>query len=121
MLSRKDGTIVERSHRPSTRNADIGDPFAIKFTGKDFQAVFPYHRLAMVTIKEDILSFFFGDGVSIECEGSNLRAILDSVWTARLQVVEETHEIRNGSRVLAEGEIVVESLRYCAQAEDPDL
>ena len=121
MLSRKDGTIVERGHRPSVRNADIGDPFAIKFTGKDFQAVFPYHRLAMVTIKEDILSFFFGDGVSIECEGSNLRAILDSVWTARLQVVEETHDIKNGSRLLTESEIVVERLRYCAQAEDPDL
>ena len=121
MLIRKDETVVERARRPSARNADIGDPFAIKFTGRDFQAVFPYHRLAMVTMKEDILSFFFGDGVSIECEGSNLRAILDSVWTARLQVVEETHEIRNGSRVLAEGEIVVESLRYCAQAEALDL
>jgi len=120
MLSRKDGTIVERSHRPSTRNADIGDPFAIKFTGKDFQAVFPYHRLDMVTLKEEILSFFFGDGVSIECEGSNLRAILDSVWTARLQVVEETQEIRNGSRLLTEGEIVVESLRYCSREDDPD-
>jgi hypothetical protein len=117
MLSRKDGTIVKRSHRPSAKNADIGDPFAIKFTGKDFQAVFPYHRLAMVTMKGDILTFSFGDGVSIECEGSNLRAILDLVWTARLQVVEETHEIRNGSRVLTEGEIVVETLRYCAQAE----
>ena len=120
MLSRKDGTIVERSHRPSAINADIGDPFAIKFTGKDFQAVFPYHRLAMVTMKEEILTFFFGDGVSIECEGSNLRAILDSVWTARLQVVEETREIRNGNRLLAEGEIVVESLRYRAPAKEHD-
>jgi hypothetical protein len=118
MLSRKDGTIVERSHRPSARNADIGDPFAIKFTGKDFQAVFPYHRLAMVTMKEEIHSFFFGDGVSIESEGSNLRAILDSVWTARLQVIEETYEIRNGSCLLADGEIVVESLRYCSSVEE---
>jgi hypothetical protein len=82
-----------------------------------FQAVFPYHRLVH-GYDERELSFFFGDGVSIECEGSNLRAILDSVWTARLQVVEETREIRNGSRLLTEGEIVVESLRYCAQADD---
>jgi hypothetical protein len=118
MLSRKDGTIVELSHRPSVRNADIGDPFAIKFIGKDFQAVFPYDRLAMVTMKAEILSFFFSDGVSIECEGSNLRAILDSAWTASLQVVEETQEIRNGSRLLTEGEIVVESLRYCSQVDE---
>jgi len=45
---------------------------------------------------------------------------LDSVWTARLQVVEETQEIRNGSRLLTEGEIVVESLRYCSREDDPD-
>jgi hypothetical protein len=37
-----------------------------------------------------------------------------------LQVVEETHEIKNGGRLLTEGEIVVERLRYCAQAEDLD-
>jgi len=35
-------------------------------------------------------------------------------------VVEETHEIRNSSRLLAEGEIVVESLRYRAPAKDHD-
>ncbi len=121
MLIRKDETIVERPLRPSTRNADIGDPFAIKFTGRDFQAVFPYHRLGRVTMKEDTLSFSFDDGVSIECEGSNLRAILDSVWTARLQVVEETLEIRNGRHPLANGEIVVETMRYCDQKENLDL
>jgi len=120
MLIRKDETVLERARRPFARNANIGDPFAIKFTGRDFQAVFPYHRLAMVTMKEEILSFFFGDGVSIECKGSNLRAILDSVWTARLQVIEATHEIRNGSRLLAEGEVVVDSLRYRAPAKDHD-
>jgi hypothetical protein len=121
MLVRKDETVVERALRPSVRNADIGDPFAIKFTARDFQAVFPYHRLGMVTMKEDILTFFFDGGVSIECEGNNLRAILDSVWTARLQVVEETPEIANGNRLLAEGEIVVESLRYCDRAQELDL
>jgi len=112
MLSRKDGTIVERGRRPSARTADIGDPFAIKFVGRDFEVVYPYHRLIRAAIREEILTFSFDDGVSIECEGSNLRAISDSVWTARLQVVEETHEIRNGSSLLTEGEIVVESLRY---------
>jgi hypothetical protein len=34
--------------------------------------------------------------------------------------VEETREIKNGSRVLAEGEIVVESLRRRAQTEKHD-
>jgi hypothetical protein len=71
-------------------------------------------------IREDVLSFCFDQGVSIECEGSNLRAILDSVWTARLQVVEETLEMRNANRLLVEGEIVVESLRYCSREEDLD-
>jgi hypothetical protein len=118
MLIRKDETVVERAIRPSARNADIGDPFAIKFIAQDFQAVFPYHRLGMVTMKEAVLTFFFDAGISIECEGSNLRAILDSVWTARLQVVEETPEFRNGNRLLAEGEIVVESLRYCDEAQE---
>ena len=118
MLIRKDETVVERGRRPSTRNADIGDPFAIKFVGRDFEVVYPYHRLIRAGIREEILTFSFDDGVSIECEGSNLRAISDSVWTARLQVVEETREIRNGSRPLTEGEIVVERLRYCTQAEE---
>ena len=120
MLVRKDETVVERGRRPSTRNADIGDPFAIKFVGRDFEVIYPYHRLIRAAIREKILTFSFDDGVSIECEGSNLRAISDSVWTARLQVVEETREIRNGNRLLAEGEIVVESLRYCHQTEDRD-
>ena len=120
MLIRKDETVVERALRPSARNADIGDPFAIKFVGRDFEVVYPYHRLIRAAIREEILTFSFDDGVSIECEGSNLRAISDSVWTARLQVVEETHEIRNGSRLLAEGEIVVESLLYRHQKEDSD-
>ena len=120
MLSRKDGTIVERGRRPSSRNADIGDPFAIKFVGRDFEVVYPYHRLIRAEIREKILTFSFDDGVSIECEGSNLRAISDSVWTARLQVVEETHEIRNGGSLLTEGEIVVESLRYRAPAKEHD-
>ena len=120
MLIRKDETVVERGRRPSARNADIGDPFAIKFVGRDFEVVYPYHRLIRAEIREEILTFSFDDGVSIECEGSNLRAISDSVWTARLQVVEETREIKNGSRVLAEGEIVVEGLRYRAHADDPD-
>jgi hypothetical protein len=121
MLIRKDETVVDRAQRPSARNADIGDPFAIKFVGSDFEVVFPYHRLIRAAIRDDILAFIFDDGVSIECEGSNLRAILDSTWTARLQVVEETPEIRNGNRLLAEGEIVVESLRYCDQSQEPDL
>ena len=120
MLIRKDETVVERALRPSARNADIGDPFAIKFVGRDFEVVYPYHRLIRAAIREEILTFSFDDGVSIECEGSNLRAISDSVWTARLQVVEETREIRNGSRLLTEGEIVVESLRYCHETEDSD-
>ena len=120
MLVRKDETVVERGRRPSARNADIGDPFAIKFVGRDFEVVYPYHRLIRAAIREEILTFSFDDGVSIECEGSNLRAISDSVWTARLQVVEETQEIRNGSRPLTEGEIVVESLRYCHETEDSD-
>ena len=118
MLVRKDETVVERGRRPSTRNADIGDPFAIKFVGRDFEVIYPYHRLIRAEIREEILTFSFDDGVSIECEGSNLRAISDSVWTARLQVVEETREIRKGSRLLAEGEIVVERLRYCSKAEE---
>ena len=121
MLVRKDETVVERGRRPSARNADIGDPFAIKFVGRDFEVVYPYHRLIRAAIREKILTFSFDDGVSIECEGSNLRAISDSVWTARLQVVEETREIKNGTRLLSEGEIVVENLRYCSREEDPDL
>jgi len=121
MLIRKDETVVERGRRPSARNADIGDPFAIKFVGRDFEVVYPYHRLIRAEIREEILTFSFDDGVSIECEGSNLRAISDSVWTARLQVVEETREIKNGTRLLSEGEIVVENLRYCSREEDPDL
>jgi hypothetical protein len=72
-------------------------------------------------IEGDMLIMSFAKGITVECEGSNLEAILDSIWTARLQIVEETREIKNSSRVLAEGEIVVESLRYCAQAEDLDL
>jgi hypothetical protein len=121
MLIRKDETVVERALRPSARNANIGDPFAIKFIGRDFEGVFPYHRLAKVIIKGDTLSFFFDNGESIECEGSNLRAILDSVWTARLQFVEETLELRNGSRSLAEGEIVVQSLRHCDRTQELNL
>jgi hypothetical protein len=113
MLIRKDETIVETAHRPSARNANIGDPFAIKFIAQDFQAVFPYHRLSMVTMKDDLLIFFFDGEVSVECSGTNLRAILDSVWTARLQVVEETHRSRILNKPLSDGEIVVESLRYC--------
>jgi hypothetical protein len=70
-------------------------------------------------IEGDILIISFAK-VTLECEGSNLEAILDSIWTARLQIVEETREMKNGCRVLAEGEIVVESLRRRAQAEDRD-
>jgi hypothetical protein len=121
MLSRKDGTIVERSRRPSARNANIGNPFGIKFIGRDFKAVYPYHTLLNAIIEGDMLIMSFAKGITVECKGSNLEAILDSIWTARLQLVEETREIRNGSRVLAEGEIVVESLRYCTQADIPKL
>jgi hypothetical protein len=118
MLIRKDETVVERALRPSARNVNIGDPFGIKFIGRDFQVVFPYHTLLEAKIEEDMLMMSFSNGVTVECEGSNLGALLDSVWTARLQVLEQTLEIRNRSRLLAEGEIVVESLRYCSQAED---
>ena len=117
MLTRKDETVVERALRPSARNANIGDPFGIKFIGRDFKAVYPYHTLLGTEIEGDILVISFAK-VTLECEGSNLEAILDSIWTARLQIVEETREINNGSRVLAEGEIVVERLRRRAQAED---
>jgi hypothetical protein len=121
MLIRKDETVVERPARPSARSADIGDPFAIKFVGSDFEIVFPYHRLIRAAIRDDVLAFIFDDGVSIECEGSNLRAILDSTWTARLQVVEETPETKNRNRLLAEGEIVVASLRYCDREQELNL
>jgi len=117
MLIRKDETVVERALRPSARNANIGDPFGIKFIGRDFKAAYPYHTLLGTEIEGDILVISFAK-VTLECEGSNLEAILDSIWTARLQMVEETREIKNGSRVLAEGEIVVESLRRRAQVED---
>jgi hypothetical protein len=46
MLIRKDETVVERASRPSTRNANIGDPFGIKFIGRDFKAAYPYHTLS---------------------------------------------------------------------------
>jgi hypothetical protein len=121
MLIRKDGTVVERALRPSARNANIGDPFGIKFIGRDVRAVYPYHTLLGAKIEGDMLIMSFAKGITVECEGSNLEAILDSIWTARLQIVEETREIKNGSRVLAEGEIVVESLRYCTQTENPKL
>ena len=120
MLIRKDETVVERALRPSARNANIGDPFGIKFIGRDFKAVYPYHTLRGTEIEGDILVISFAK-CTLECEGSNLEAILDSIWTARLQIVEETRDIKNGSRVLEEGEIVVESLRYCTQAEKPNL
>ena len=119
MLVRKDETVVERALRPSARNANIGDPFGIKFIGRHLKAVYPYHTLLGTEIEGDILVISFAK-VTLECEGSNLEAILDSIWTARLQIVEEVHEIKNGSRVLAEGEIVVESLRYRAPAKNPD-
>jgi hypothetical protein len=121
MLVRKDETVVERALRPSARNADIGDPFAIKFVGRDFEVVFPYHRLVKAEIREDTLIFNFDDGTSIECEGNNLRAILDSTWTARLQIVEETTELRGGSRLLPEGEIIVARLRYCSRDDETDV
>jgi hypothetical protein len=114
MLIRKDETVAQRSLRPSTRNADIGDPFAIKFIGRDFEVVFPYHRLVNAEIRED-------NGTYIECEGSNLRAILDSTWTARLQIVEESREPRGGNRLLPETEIVVARMRYRAKEDEPDL
>ena len=120
MLIRKDETVVEHALRPSARNANIGDPFGIKFIGRDFKAVFPYHTLINALIEGDILVMSFAKGITVECEGSNLEAILDSIWTARLQIVEETREIKNGSRVLADGEIVVESLRYRAPAKEHD-
>jgi hypothetical protein len=120
MLIRKDETVVERALRPSARNANIGDPFGIKFIGRDFKAVYPYHTLLGAIIERDMLVMTFANGITVECEGSNLEAILDSIWTARLQIMEETREIKNGSRVLAEGEIVVESLRHRAHAEDSD-
>ena len=118
MLIRKDETVVEHALRPSARNAIICDPFGIKFIGRDFKAVYPYHTLLGAIIEGDILVMSFVNGITVECEGSNLEAILDLIWTARLQIVEETREINNGSRVLAEGEIVVERLRRRAQVED---
>jgi hypothetical protein len=120
MLIRKDDTVSERRIRPSTLIANIGDPFGIKFIGRDFKAVYPYHTLLGAIIEGGILIMSFIKGIPVECKGNNFEAILDSIWTARLQLVEETLEIRNGSRVLAEGEIVVESLRYHRQAEDSD-
>jgi hypothetical protein len=120
MLSRKDGTTVERGNRPSARNADIGDPFAIKFIGRDFDVVFPYHRLVTAEIREDTLTFAFDNGTAIECEGSNLRAILDSIWTARLQIVEEARELRGANRLLPETEIVVARMRYRTKENEPD-
>jgi len=119
MLTRKDETVVERALRPSARNANIGDPFGIKFIGRDFKAAYPYHTLLGTEIEGDILVISFAK-CKLECKGSNLEAILDSIWTARLQIVEETREIKNGSRVLAEGEIVVESLRYRTPAKEHD-
>ena len=120
MLIRKDETVAQRSLRPSTRNADIGDPFAIKFIGRDFEVVYPYHRLVNAEIREDTLTFAFDNGTSIECEGSNLRAILDSTWTARLQIVEESREPRGGNRLLPETEIVVARMRYRTKEYEPD-
>ena len=49
MLIRKDDTVSERRIRPSTRNANIGDPFGINFIGRDFKAVYPYHTLLNVS------------------------------------------------------------------------
>jgi len=120
MLIRKDETVAQRNLRPSTRNADIGDPFAIKFIGRDFEVVFPYHRLVNAEIREDTLTFAFDNGTSIECEGSNLRAILDSTWTARLQIVEEARELRGANRLLPETEIVVARMRYRTKEDEPD-
>lgn len=118
MLIRKDGTTLEASLRSSAKNADIGDPFAIKFIGRDVEAVFPYHRLIRAEIKGDVLVFSFDDNISIECEGSNLRVILDSVWTARLQVVEELRGTKAGGTILSPGESVVERIRFCSPQED---
>ena len=83
MLIRKDETVVERASRPSARNANIGDPFGIKFIGRDFKAVYPYHTLLGAKIEGDMLIMSFAKGITVECEGSNLEAILDSIWTAR--------------------------------------
>jgi hypothetical protein len=118
MLIRKDDTVLERRINPSTRSADIGDPFAIKFIGKNFQVIFPYHTLLRARIEDDILKVSFPEGVSIECEGSNLTAILDSIWTARLQLVEESPDYLGKNRLLPEGEVVVENMRYCEAAEE---
>ncbi len=120
MLSRKDGTTVDQVNRPSARNADIGDPFAIKFIGRTFEVVYPYHRLVNAEIREDTLTFAFDNGTSIECEGTNLRAIMDSTWTARLQIVEESREPRGSNRLLPETEIVVARMRYRTKEDEPD-
>jgi hypothetical protein len=117
MLIRKDDTILNPGSRPSIRSADIGDPFAIKFIGRDFEAIFPYYRLSEARIRDDILTFVFDNGTSIECVGSNLRAILDSSCTARLQLVEESCDYMRENYALMDGEIVVEKLRYCQRDE----
>jgi hypothetical protein len=65
-------------------------------------------------ISESVVS----EGVSIECECSNLAAILDSIWTARLQLVDESPGYIGENRLLPEGEVVVENLRYCEAAEE---
>jgi len=102
--------------RGSVGSVEQGDPFSIKFVGASFAAIFPYHCLQEAKLIEDTLSLFFSNGVEIQCYGTNLLPVLDSIWNARLMVVEARPERMDTP--LMEGEVLVERIEYIEEDEE---